>query len=107
MLGLCLTKIPPEMSTLSWGCLLFGFLLATNIGFGKGSSSVDPNAQQKLDAVLELPGLGFNVSFAQYSGYVTVNEESGRALFYWFFEAAEDPSSKPLVLWLNGGTPYF
>nr|GMD87798.1 serine carboxypeptidase II-2 [Ipomoea batatas] len=56
-----------------------------------------------MDAVLDLPGLGFNVSFEQYSGYVTVNQESGRALFYWFFEAVEDPSSKPIVLWLNGG----
>ncbi|XP_031120819.1 serine carboxypeptidase II-2 isoform X2 [Ipomoea triloba] len=91
------------MSALSWGCLLFVLLLATSIDGGKGSSSVDPNAQQKLDAVLDLPGLGFNVSFEQYSGYVTVNQESGRALFYWFFEAVEDPSSKPIVLWLNGG----
>ncbi|XP_019190142.1 PREDICTED: serine carboxypeptidase II-2 isoform X3 [Ipomoea nil] len=98
---LCLTKIPLEMSAQSWGCsLLFVLLLATSIDGGKGSSSVD---QQKLDAVLDLPGLGFNVSFAQYSGYVTVNQESGRALFYWFFEAVVDPSSKPLVLWLNGG----
>nr|DAD45403.1 TPA_asm: hypothetical protein HUJ06_003632 [Nelumbo nucifera] len=63
----------------------------------------DPSSQQQLDRVLELPGQTFNVSFAHYAGYVTVNEASGRALFYWFFEAVEDPSSKPLVLWLNGG----
>lgn len=50
----------------------------------------------------ELPGQP-NVSFAQYSGYVLVNKDSGRALFYWFVEAVEDPASKPLVLWLNGG----
>ncbi|GFQ06689.1 serine carboxypeptidase ii-2 [Phtheirospermum japonicum] len=56
-----------------------------------------------LDRVSNLPGQNFNVSFAHYSGYVTVNKESGRSLFYWFFEADEDPSSKPLVLWLNGG----
>ncbi|KAK8695285.1 hypothetical protein V6N13_000451 [Hibiscus sabdariffa] len=31
------------------------------------------------------------------------NFPAGRALFYWFFEAAEDPDSKPLLLWLNGG----
>ncbi|KAL3533010.1 hypothetical protein ACH5RR_006531 [Cinchona calisaya] len=61
------------------------------------------NEQQQLDKVLQLPGQEFNVSFAHYSGFVTVNEEAGRALFYWFFEAAEDPASKPLVLWLNGG----
>ncbi|KAL9445491.1 hypothetical protein AB3S75_018481 [Citrus x aurantiifolia] len=65
--------------------------------------STDPVAQQKLDRVGKLPGQNFNVNFAHYSGYVTVNEESGRALFYWFVEAVEDPDSKPLVLWLNGG----
>ncbi|XP_047950431.1 serine carboxypeptidase II-2-like isoform X2 [Salvia hispanica] len=59
--------------------------------------------QQQLDRVLKLPGQNFNVSFAHYAGYITVNEESGRELFYWFFEAEEDPSSKPVVLWLNGG----
>ncbi|OMP09201.1 Peptidase S10, serine carboxypeptidase [Corchorus olitorius] len=63
----------------------------------------DSIAQQKLDKVQKLPGQTFNVSFAHYAGYVTVNEDSGRALFYWFFEAAEDPVSKPLLLWLNGG----
>lgn len=58
---------------------------------------------QQRDKVLYLPGQSFNVSFAHYSGYVAVNEDPGRALFYWFFEAAEEPDSKPLVLWLNGG----
>lgn len=43
------------------------------------------------------------MSFAQYAGYVNANEVSGKALFYWFIEAVEDPDSKPLVLWLNGG----
>ncbi|XP_050213164.1 serine carboxypeptidase II-2 [Mercurialis annua] len=67
------------------------------------STLTDPVAQQQLDRVVELPGQSFNVSFAHYSGYVTVNQESGRNLFYWFFEAAADPHSKPLILWLNGG----
>ncbi|XP_042405998.1 serine carboxypeptidase II-2-like [Zingiber officinale] len=59
--------------------------------------------RQLQSRVTALPGQSFNVSFAHYSGYVTVNKEAGRALFYWFFEATEDPASKPLVLWLNGG----
>lgn len=50
-----------------------------------------------------LPGQNFNVSFEHYSGYINVDDESQKSLFYWFFEAAEDPASKPLVLWLNGG----
>lgn len=60
---------------------------------------------QLQNRVIALPGQSFNVSFAHYAGYVTVNKDAGRALFYWFFEATEDPASKPLVLWLNGGLP--
>ncbi|XP_042494045.1 serine carboxypeptidase-like 45 [Macadamia integrifolia] len=43
------------------------------------------------------------VSFQQFSGYITVDEKKERALFYYFVEAETDPGSKPLVLWLNGG----
>jgi serine carboxypeptidase-like clade 2 len=63
------------------------------------SSSVD-------DKILSLPGQP-PVSFQQYSGYVTVDENQDRALFYYFVEAESDPASKPLVLWLNGGTSDF
>ncbi|CAO2200866.1 unnamed protein product [Urochloa humidicola] len=59
-------------------------------------------AQQVADRVERLPGQPA-VGFAQYAGYVTVNESHGRALFYWFFEATAKPEKKPLVLWLNGG----
>lgn len=78
-------------------------LVNLHLGMAISSFSRDPLSQQRLDSVGKLPGQSFNVSFAHYSGYVTVNEKSGRALFYWFFEAVEDPGSKPLVLWLNGG----
>ncbi|CAK9172057.1 unnamed protein product [Ilex paraguariensis] len=93
------------MSNLKWGFVLTIFIFITKLHVGScySSSSSDPSAQQKLDRVSELPGQTFDVSFAHYAGYITVNEEGGRALFYWFFEATEDPSSKPLVLWLNGG----
>ena len=58
---------------------------------------------QDLDRITALPGQPA-VKFSQYSGYVTVNEEEGRALFYWLTEAAVDPHTKPLLLWLNGGS---
>ena len=54
------------------------------------------------DAVTNLPGQP-SVSFRHYAGYVTVNQENGRALFYWFYEATSQPNEKPLILWLNGG----
>ncbi|KAL9236759.1 hypothetical protein vseg_011393 [Gypsophila vaccaria] len=54
------------------------------------------------DLVTDLHGQP-EVEFQHYAGYVTVNEEKGRALFYWFYEASTNPQDKPLVLWLNGG----
>ncbi|GFP98262.1 serine carboxypeptidase-like 31 [Phtheirospermum japonicum] len=52
--------------------------------------------------VTNLPGQP-SVNFQHYAGHITVNEQNGRALFYWFYEATTRPDEKPLVLWLNGG----
>ncbi|MCL7046842.1 hypothetical protein MKW94_024790 [Papaver nudicaule] len=90
---------------------LFFFLIATATNLKSCTSISNSDSffklnsidQQELDRVHHLPGQNFSVDFAHYSGYVTVNEDAGRNLFYWFIEAAEDPSSKPLILWINGG----
>ncbi|KAH9854286.1 peptidase S10 serine carboxypeptidase [Lenzites betulinus] len=37
----------------------------------------------------------------QYSGYLDISET--RHLFFWFFEARQDPQNAPFMLWLNGG----
>lgn len=58
--------------------------------------------EQELDRITTLPGQP-PVVFSQFSGYVSVNEGHGRALFYWLTEATTNPEEKPLVLWLNGG----
>lgn len=60
---------------------------------------------QERDRISSLPGQPQNVDFSQYSGYVTVNEQAGRALFYWLIESPEsqNPDERPLLLWLNGG----
>ncbi|KAH9768212.1 serine carboxypeptidase-like 27 [Citrus sinensis] len=62
-------------------------------------------ADQDKDKITVLPGQPTNVDFNQYSGYVTVNQQTGRALFYWLIEspASRKPESRPLILWLNGG----
>ncbi|BAT79734.1 Serine carboxypeptidase [Vigna angularis] len=72
-------------------------------GFATSFSTDPPLLQQQKDRVGTLPGQTFNVSFAHYAGYITVDENAERTLFYWFMEALEDPHSKPLLLWLNGG----
>lgn len=54
------------------------------------------------DKIWKLPGQP-QVGFQHFSGYVTVDQEKERALFYYFVEAEIDEASKPLVLWLNGG----
>ncbi|WCJ25587.1 serine carboxypeptidase-like 25 [Euphorbia peplus] len=58
--------------------------------------------EEEQDRITSLPGQP-PVSFDQFSGYVTVQKVPGRALFYWLTEAVTLPSSKPLVVWLNGG----
>ncbi|KAK4340263.1 hypothetical protein RND71_041725 [Anisodus tanguticus] len=55
------------------------------------------------DKISVLPGQPSGITFAQYSGYVTVDASAGRSLFYYLAESSIDPSTKPLVLWLNGG----
>ncbi|KAG6496146.1 hypothetical protein ZIOFF_043994 [Zingiber officinale] len=59
------------------------------------------SSQQQADQVRRLPGQP-PVGFRQFAGYVTVNESHGRAIFYWFFEAADNATHRPLLLWLNG-----
>ncbi|TVU18521.1 hypothetical protein EJB05_34625 [Eragrostis curvula] len=54
------------------------------------------------DRIVRLPGQPA-VDFAMYSGYVTVDEQAGRSLFFWLQEAPAKVQPAPLVLWLNGG----
>ncbi|XP_072954410.1 serine carboxypeptidase-like 26 [Typha angustifolia] len=65
--------------------------------------SFKPLHAQESDRVFNLPGQPKTPPVSQFSGYITVNKDNGRALFYWFFEAQILPSEKPLLLWLNGG----
>ncbi|KVI05276.1 Peptidase S10, serine carboxypeptidase [Cynara cardunculus var. scolymus] len=86
----------------TWRILLISLWWAGAVVSGRQQLSRHTLLEQDGDRVTDLPGQP-PVSFNQYAGYVTVNESHGRALFYWFFEAAETPHEKPLLLWLNGG----
>ncbi|MFS7920569.1 putative carboxypeptidase D [Helianthus anomalus] len=55
------------------------------------------------DKISSLPGQPAGTDFDQYSGYVTVDPNNGRALFYYLAESPVNSSTKPLVLWLSGG----
>ncbi|XP_042426219.1 serine carboxypeptidase II-3-like [Zingiber officinale] len=70
---------------------------------GLKSKVNDNSGLKEGDKVVRLPGQPEGVNFDQYAGYVTVDRANGRALFYYFAEAAENSRSKPIVLWLNGG----
>ncbi|CAL5087964.1 unnamed protein product [Urochloa decumbens] len=63
----------------------------------------DQSALKAADKITSLPGQPDGVDFDQYGGYITVDEKNGRALFYYFVESPQDASTKPLLLWLNGG----
>lgn len=54
--------------------------------------------------VSSLPGLAqMPAAFDTYSGYITVDQAAGRALFFMFTEAAEvNPANAPLVVWFTG-----
>ncbi|XP_072054538.1 serine carboxypeptidase 1-like isoform X4 [Arachis hypogaea] len=43
------------------------------------------------------------VDFDQYAGYITLDANKGKALFYYFVESPQNSSTNPLLLWLNGG----
>ncbi|KAM9814065.1 lysosomal protective protein [Neosynchiropus ocellatus] len=58
-------------------------------------------AAPAADEVTYLPGLKKQPSFKHYSGYL--NLATGKHLFYWFVESQKQPTSDPVVLWLNGG----
>jgi hypothetical protein len=61
------------------------------------------SSHSHADKIVTLPGQPQNIAFQQFSGYVTVDNKKHKSLFYYFAESETDPSSKPLVLWLNGG----
>lgn len=83
-----------------WFCYVAVCIFSTVVVVTVSATS---SSEQIHDKVGELPGQTFDIDFEHYAGYVTVNDQAGRALFYWFIEADQHPHTKPLLLWLNGG----
>ncbi|KAK7264127.1 hypothetical protein RJT34_31731 [Clitoria ternatea] len=82
---------------LTFWTLLFTYLLTT-----AATTAREYSGEQEADRVKNLPGQP-PVKFRHYAGYVKLRPHQHKALFYWFFQAKQAPSTKPLVLWLNGG----
>ena len=54
--------------------------------------------------VLALPGLNASLwSTDSFAGFITIDTALNSNLFYWLFDAESDASSRPLIVWLNGG----
>jgi len=53
------------------------------------------------DEITELPGYYKKLPSKHYSGYLDI--QGDKHIHYWFVESQNNPSSDPLVLWLNGG----
>lgn len=60
-------------------------------------------SEAEKDRVQSLPGWDGDLPFGVYAGYITVDKEAGRHLFYVYVESAVSPEEDPLLLWLNGG----
>ncbi|GAB6029919.1 hypothetical protein CHUAL_005617 [Chamberlinius hualienensis] len=52
---------------------------------------------------LSLVGAISGINATGYAGYVTVNPTYNSNTFFWFFEAYNNPSTAPVLLWLQGG----
>lgn len=99
---------------LLFSCVVSGLLLPEPVGSVKLSYSNNSDhrkdddefqREREADRVVHLPGQPVeNVGFQHYAGYVKVRPQDVKALYYWFFEALNGVSDKPLVLWLNGGS---
>lgn len=49
---------------------------------------------------LSLLGLEWS-SLKSYAGFLTISEEFGSHLYFWFFPSQSDPSKDPVILWLQ------
>ncbi|KAK9040122.1 hypothetical protein V6N11_015299 [Hibiscus sabdariffa] len=85
------------MCSLSWKTMAIALVILLELCFFMGIES------SLADRIVRLPGQPSNLSFQHFSGYVDVDYNKHKSLFYYFVEAETDPASKPLVLWLNGG----
>jgi serine carboxypeptidase-like clade I len=98
--------LPPSVitTTLSHSLTIKMFYSAAVLSTLLSSLNVAHGAVE-ADKVTSLPGYNGQLPSTHYSGYIPVGSISGVPghLHYWFIESENNPSSDPVVLWLNGG----
>ncbi|RHY85006.1 hypothetical protein DYB35_014025 [Aphanomyces astaci] len=59
---------------------------------------------QDAHKITDLPGYNDKtpIDFNQYAGRLAL-PSNGQEMFYWYVESQSNPSTDPIVLWLNGG----
>jgi len=84
----------PNVSTKAVGEPLYltPYIESGDIEAGKEMSRVDSSLLMGLDAEVE-----------SYSGFLTVDPDNSGNMFFWFFPAENEPSTAPVVIWLQGG----
>ncbi|PAV86325.1 hypothetical protein WR25_14646 [Diploscapter pachys] len=55
------------------------------------------------DLVQNLPGLTFQPNFKTYAGYLNASTDGKWKMFYVLHESKNNPSTDPVLVWMNGG----
>jgi len=53
--------------------------------------------------ITKVPGFNGALPSKHYGGYITIDETTGKNLYYYFVVSEGNPIKDPVVLWLNGG----
>lgn len=80
--------------------LCFIFILTTVVSISAAAAAA---AAPESHLISEVPGFSGSLPSKHYSGYITVDEEHGRNLFYYLVISEGNPAVDPVVLWINGG----
>lgn len=79
------------------------FLCVTLLHTAAAESDQPQIIDKHRDEITHIPGLEGRLRSRHYGGYISVDEENGRNMYYYFVTSQGDPVKDPLVLWLNGG----
>lgn len=91
-----------ELAQLTYANLLSVATVGTPLFLSPTIKRGDIAEARRLAAVLPIPPLLPGIE--SFSGFITVNENLGSNLFFWMFKSLEgDWTSKPLIIWIQGG----